>query len=229
MLLYNDGEYEIHQLVSWMFQANCYIIKHKTNFCIIDPSGDPNTISEYLTHLGCHSLLMIATHCHFDHIAAADELIEATFTEELIVPPGEEDELRKAGTYSLLLCKQKLVPPRQICVLNDYLKKQLLEVGLHVLSTPGHTPGSVVFSTLNRKHIFSGDTIINNRYTKHASPPVSEDTDNLGLSLVMLRSHFDSNCLIFPGHGKLTTLGVELRFNLKIQNLVNLIDNSESM
>jgi glyoxylase-like metal-dependent hydrolase (beta-lactamase superfamily II) len=79
---------------------------------------------------------------------------------------------------------------------------------LHVLHTPGHTPGSLCFQVGN--HVFTGDTLLAGSLGKQAP-----ETD-LRRQLMSIGAKFGPLPLataLYPGHGPVTSLENEVRTN----------------
>ena len=80
--------------------------------------------------------------------------------------------------------------------------------GLSILSTPGHTPGSVCLYWEKEKVLLSGDTLFRMGYGR---------TDLPGGNMHQLIASLDALFLlpaavrVYPGHGDPTTIGAESR------------------
>jgi len=63
----------VETLIVGPFMANCYIVgaeqSHKA--MVVDPGSDPETILQTLDKLGLKAEIIVITHGHVDHIAAA--------------------------------------------------------------------------------------------------------------------------------------------------------------
>ena len=80
--------------------------------------------------------------------------------------------------------------------------------GLSLISTPGHTPGSVCLYWPEEKVLLSGDTLFRGGYGRTDLP--GGDTAQLISSLQHLAT-LPPETQVFPGHGEATTIGSELR------------------
>ena len=87
------------------------------------------------------------------------------------------------------------------------------ELIFDVMSTPGHTAGSVMYFTGNT--IFSGDTIFEGSVgrTDFYSGDYMEQRKSLK-RIALLREDY----IIYPGHGGSTTLNQEKKFNPYLKN-----------
>lgn len=216
MLVFDNTRYRVHQLIVGQFQSNCYLISVGDAHCLLDPGGDAERIVAYLRTLEITSVRMIATHCHFDHIAAAASLIDLGFATELVIGCKEMDELKRVNTYSLLLCRSKVTIPKKILKFDSALQVELAVMGLEVMDAPGHTAGSIVVASVDKHLLFSGDTIVHNHCVSDMIPSTLENGVELQQTIRQICRTFNPQTLIFPGHGKLSKLGVEMRYNDKI-------------
>ncbi len=83
------------------------------------------------------------------------------------------------------------------------------EQGGRILSTPGHTPGSICLYFPEDKVLFSGDTLFKMGYGRTDLP--GGNFSQLIDSLVRLFA-LPSDVQVFPGHGEPTTIGAEARW-----------------
>jgi glyoxylase-like metal-dependent hydrolase (beta-lactamase superfamily II) len=75
-----------------------------------------------------------------------------------------------------------------------------------VISTPGHTPGSVVFLHEEQKIMFSGDTLFKGDCGRVDLP--GGDQAGIEVSLKRLLA-LDGGIQVLPGHGPATTIAAE--------------------
>jgi glyoxylase-like metal-dependent hydrolase (beta-lactamase superfamily II) len=88
----------------------------------------------------------------------------------------------------------------------------MLEIGQHllrVLHTPGHTPGSV--SIVGDGFVFTGDTLFAGTVGRTDFPGGNAEqlADSLSKKLMSLPDYY----VVYPGHGRPTTIGAERRGN----------------
>lgn len=167
---------------------------------------------------------LIMTHHHFDHSGTAAELHELTGA-PVIAHEGETEPsangtplLRKATErqhipfwYRWLIQgirPQQVERPEfpDIPVTQMVKDGDVLPIlgGVHVIHTPGHTPGSICLLIENPRALFLGDSAINN--TNRLSRPLMWDRGHrreLDASLRSLRS-LDAGVALF-GHGPALT------------------------
>jgi hydroxyacylglutathione hydrolase len=77
---------------------------------------------------------------------------------------------------------------------------------LHVLTTPGHSPGSLCYLVAN--HLFTGDTLLAGGVGRERpGTDLRQQIVSIGTRLARL----PLNTAIYPGHGPVTNLENELR------------------
>ena len=141
------------------FQVFTYILAcRKTgDGAIIDPAGDPPAILVALARENVTPRMILNTHGHPDHVLA-----NAALKAELDVPVWmhAEDNGLYADAPDVAEIEQQTgltVDTTADRMFSDGEQIVLGETEIHVLHTPGHTPGSCCF--LVDGHLFTGDTL----------------------------------------------------------------------
>ncbi len=82
---------------------------------------------------------------------------------------------------------------------------------LHILFTPGHSPGSICFYSKEHKFIISGDVLFEGSVGRTDLPGGSFEVleQSIKTKLFML----PSDVIVHPGHGNSTTIGDEMKTN----------------
>lgn len=190
---------KIHALTLGDYQTNCYIIhdSQRQDCLIIDPGYQPETILSVLEANELEPTAILLTHCHFDHVGAVKDLAAETGCDVYLHP----------ADLSL--------PPMLTCGKLYYTHTYPEDGGLslagltiRILSTPGHTPGSVCLMVEDT--IFSGDTLFAGSCGRTDLPGGSSSTIRTSLkTLAGLPGDYE----VRPGHGFATTLERERRLN----------------
>ena len=193
---------EIYALNPKSFGSNCYVLISGGSAAVIDPSVDAGEIIKLVSDKGAHIEYIILTHGHFDHIASLDQLRDTTQAPALI--HREDNEMLSDGmknAHALFYgCDKKWQSADKL--LEDGDKIALGDEILNVISTPGHSKGSICLLCGNK--LITGDTLFADgygRYDLHGGDP-----DVLASSLSSLRG-LDQGLTIYPGHGGTATLG----------------------
>ena len=179
------------------FASNTYLLTSSDEYAVIDPSAPvPETIGTKKVKY------IILTHAHFDHMLNIDEWVEKTGAEVLV----GADDVAALGNADLncyrLFNRQNDGYFGNATPISDGDKICFGDGAIEVISTPGHTPGSI--SLLVEDVLFSGDTIFaGGGYGKYTFPGGS--FPELKKSIYKLLK-LDDNIKVYPGHGETTTI-----------------------
>jgi len=184
---------DIIKLNGVSYASNTYVLISGSDAAVVDPSVD---IQDIKMALGSSKLrYILLTHCHFDHILKLDSLRAETRAEVCIHADDAEmlkdPELNGSEFFGLefaSLGADRLLEDGEIIALG----KEKIEV----ISTPGHTPGSVCYDCGNI--LVCGDTLFTSGYGRYDLP--GGDPRALYNSLHKLASRNDDPT-IYPGHG----------------------------
>ncbi len=194
--------------------TNCYIVgTGNGEAVVIDPADEGERILAEAESAGLTIKKILLTHGHFDHTGAASFIKEKTGA-PIFIHSADVGLLSDGVKALAFFCPGK---PFNTCtpdtLLADGDKVTQGDITFTVMSTPGHTAGSVCFicgDGSGKGTIFSGDTLFKDSIGR--SDCYSGDTDTLMRSLDKLRE-LDGDYDIYPGHGESTTLAAEKRFN----------------
>lgn len=182
-------------------ETNCYVVADEGTLtaAVIDPGDESNLILDYIESMRLKVAAVFLTHGHFDHTGAADTVHEETGATVWI---NEKDEAA-VGDSPYKYCPQAAV--------KHYGDGDIIHVGpllFGVLTTPGHSPGSV--SLICENALFTGDTLFKNSCGR-------TDLDG-GDEAALMRSlarlyKLGGDYEVYPGHMDASTLEWERRFN----------------
>ncbi len=179
-------------------EANCYIISGEDGSCaVIDPGAVGRQITEQLAVMRLTPQCVLLTHGHFDHVGAVAHLQEQV--------PGLPVYVHQADT------KMTDHLSKGLQWTDHYKESDKVQAGtleFHVLSTPGHTPGSVCLQIGNV--IFTGDTLFAGSCGRTDFPGGS-----WGQMMESLRrlAGLENNLKVYPGHGEPSDLETERNRN----------------
>jgi glyoxylase-like metal-dependent hydrolase (beta-lactamase superfamily II) len=192
----------IHTLALGDYQTNTYIVSGNGKGCVlIDPGFEPQTILDHVAELGMTVEAILLTHGHFDHVGAVEKIVATTGCELWLHKADWDLPSNPTNRYIYPLSGNNFT---DILFCGESNKIQAAGLCFNVLSTPGHTPGSVCF--LCEDHLFSGDTLFAGSCGRTDLP--GGDTAAMRLSLRRL-AVLDRPVTIHPGHGPATTLRQE--------------------
>ncbi len=209
-----SSELQVKRLVVGPVTTNCFIVWDDESMegAIIDPGEEAERILNAVKELQIKLRYILATHCHFDHIAAVAALkreIDADFLahEEDISFVEEGQSAARRWGFEI----EKCPAPDRFIADGDEIK--LGNHTLKVIHLPGHSPGGVGF--LSGNMIFAGDTLFQGS--------IGRTDFRLG-SLDVLRSSIrerlytlPDNTVVQTGHGPSTTIGAEKTSNMFVR------------
>ncbi len=193
---------EIYSLSVGPLEANCYIAYSGKDSIVIDPGDEANSILSFVREKGLRVHAIVLTHGHFDHFLAAGKLQEALGAPVYI---GREDlpMLTDPGWMAEYI-PPGYVPPRDVRPLADGDTVGGGLLGVKVMSTPGHSPGSVCLYAPGV--LFSGDLLFSGGIGRTDLPGGDPSAIKESLAKVV---QLPDGTLVYPGHGPMTTIGDE--------------------
>ena len=192
---------KIEKLVLGSMNTNVYLLFYEKEVFVIDPACNYDAIVKAAGGLPITNVLL--THGHFDHCGAAAELQKAGAK---IYMARLDHEMIKNGYDLARFCGTFLTPFTP----DEFIGEGVSEIGgqaVKVLSTPGHTAGSLSFIVEN--NIFSGDVLFYLSVGRSDLP--TGDKRQLTASVKRLYGLGDAQ--VFPGHGRSTELSFERKNN----------------
>jgi glyoxylase-like metal-dependent hydrolase (beta-lactamase superfamily II) len=204
----------IHEILPvGMLACNCSILGDEATgeAVVVDPGDDVARIQEVLSRHHLRPKYIIATHAHIDHVGGIEKLKRATGAAVLM----HQADLPLYQNLALQAAWLGVRPPGVVEV-DQFLKAgdavRWGSLGLGVLHTPGHSPGSLSLQlTGDVSRIFSGDTLFQSSIGRTDLWGGSMEQILRSIHDVLLR--FPDETPVFPGHGPATTIGQERESN----------------
>lgn len=185
---------------------------------IIDPGcidcGELSTLTGYISEKGIKPAAILLTHAHFDHIYGVKGCVE---TYGIPVYMSPEDKGTKEGAAAFAL-RSFMPAPDTSWDSVDIADGQTLSFGdmsLKVITTPGHSPGSVCFLCEESGDLFCGDTLFAGTIGRTDLP--GGDYDKEIVSIMDKVMGLDGDVEIHPGHGGPSNIGHERTHNPFLQ------------
>jgi glyoxylase-like metal-dependent hydrolase (beta-lactamase superfamily II) len=198
---------KVQRLELGPLQTNCWLVSDGAGgpLLVIDPAGDAQMLVDEVA--GREIGAVVLTHGHFDHLAAAHELLTVCGGRLMVHIADAAWITTPEGTGAALFGLTDTAPPAD----RELRDGDTIVVGgitAEVIHTPGHTPGSI--SLLVDGELFSGDTLFAGSVGRTDFP--RGDSQELRASIARLAALPDTT-VVRPGHGPDTTIGRERRVN----------------
>lgn len=202
---------KIEHYVVGMVGTNCYFaVNEVTKEClIIDPGDNANMLADRITDGGYTPVAVLLTHGHFDHIMGVEGL-RTRFGIPVYVHEDDVEMLERPELNAgAMIGASVSIKADQTVKDGDLLNLAGMEI--HVLHTPGHTPGGVCYYFPKEEVLFSGDTLFCESVGR---------TDLPGGSMsALIRSirekvfKLPDLTIVYTGHGEPTRISDEKRGN----------------
>ena len=197
------------------YGANCYLLtdENSKSALVIDPGVPSDELNDAL--LGYDLKYILLTHGHFDHIFGCKALKEI-YPEAIICIHSDDEICLESNEINLAGDFEETPGVNADKVLKNGDTIKFTDTEFLVLSTPGHSPGSVCYIDKANKLIFSGDTLF--CLTVGRTDFIGGNFDDMMKSIKIL-SEFDDDYAVYPGHNRSTTIGFERKRNRYMRKL----------
>jgi glyoxylase-like metal-dependent hydrolase (beta-lactamase superfamily II) len=196
-------------------QENTYIVYNETKHCcIIDPgcyfASEEQELKDFIITNDLKAVLLLNTHCHLDHIFG-NRFVHKTFGLPLHLHPLEKQVLDRGPETGMRWQLPFDNYDGELKYLNEGDVIRLGDEELHVLFTPGHSPGSISFYSRDHKFLISGDVLFDGGIGRTDLP--GGDFSVLEESIKTKLYTLPQDIVVHPGHGGSTTIGDEMKTN----------------
>ncbi|MET8331272.1 MBL fold metallo-hydrolase [Streptomyces sp. NPDC005181] len=172
---------------------NIWVVGDDAECVVIDA---PHSVDDILAVVGNRKVkAIVCTHAHDDHVRVAPALREAVVAPIMLHPADRH------------LWELTDTDHRWDLDLADDMTIEVCGTTLHLLHTPGHTPGAVCLYVPDLGCVFTGDTLF------HGGPGATgrsySDADEIKTSVRTKLFALPSDTLVHTGHGQSTTIAAE--------------------
>ena len=193
-----------------IFSSNVYVINNENSVIIIDPGFYDDEIKSYLKKLGKLDAILL-THGHFDHIHAVDEIKRDYPNAKVYISKEDYDNLTNPELNLSYIMNYDLVVKSEVNIINDDFLN-INNFKIQVISTPGHTKGSIMYYFEKENALFTGDTIMKDSIgtTRY----VGGNAEQMKNSIKKFTNlNLNNDTIIYPGHDEEATFEYIIKYN----------------
>ncbi len=200
----------IKRFIAGRLENNIYLVldEKSSEAVLIDATQDLPEIQKAVKDLGVKVKYILLTHGHFDHILGLNSLKKSLNAPAVIC----KDDLvisDNINEFTRLFGLPDSVPPKYDMYIKDGDEILLGSYKIKVIHTPGHTEGGVCYLVDGK--LFSGDTLF--RGSVGRTDLFGGNFGKLSDSIKNKLFKLDDKIEVFPGHGDMTTIGFEKKYN----------------
>ena len=182
---------------------------------IIDPGmmqeHERNVVVQFIEQNQLVMQWVLLTHCHIDHVTSARWMADRY---DIPVAASPLDDLLAQSLPMQAQHFRLNLPLDALSVDKPLHDGDVITLGgetLHVLATPGHSQGGLIFYAPDSALAFTGDTIFEGSIGRTDLP--GGDYDTLIGSIRAKVLTLPSDTMLIPGHGPSTTVANERDYN----------------
>jgi hydroxyacylglutathione hydrolase len=186
----------------------CYLVDKSTGkSAVVDPGDKSDELIEQIQKDGGKLEYVMLTHGHYDHIGYAKQL--ADMFNAKIVTGEMENKFLSTPSLNLSVNHNIDLPAFSADILlKDNETFMLGETEVTYIHTPGHTSGGGCF--IFDDTLISGDTLFCESYGR-TDLPTGSNSDMY--SSIFRLKNLSGDYRVIPGHGPLSTLEHERKYN----------------
>lgn len=196
-------------------KQNCSIVwcEISKEGILIDPGADAEKLYKAIDKLKVKIKKIVLTHGHIDHVGAAN-ILKKHYNIP-IVGPNKNDQFLLNDLF--LQCYMLgFNMPSDLKIEPDIWLEDgdYIQVGIeffNILHCPGHSPGHIVLWNKKCKFIFMGDVLFKNNIGRTDLPG-----GNMAALIKSIKTKLiplGDSVKFLPGHGALSSIGYEKRYN----------------
>ncbi len=192
------------------FANNIYVVTDPATreTAVIDVGFEPERVIELVRAKGLDVRWLLATHAHYDHVAAMLPVQQAVGG-QFALHRADLLLLRAVAFQGSMFGLPAVPVPEVELELAEGLRVPLGDQSLDVLFTPGHAPGHVTFR--HGQTLWSGDVLFAGSVGRTDLPGSS--WSELERSIRERLFPLGDELRVLPGHGSATTIGEERLHN----------------
>lgn len=191
--------------ISVDYSTQSYLLSCGNRLIVIDPGSKPESIESVVSGRNVEYLLL--THGHFDHIMGLDKLKELHPDALVAIHELDRDFLYdpSLNMSSHYISVDHVFSGKVDFEFTDSDTIRFCGKDIKIIHLPGHTPGSSGFYVDD--FVVDGDTLMYMKIGVIDLP--HSDKDQLIESIKTKLFTLDDDTIVYPGHGRSTTIGFE--------------------
>lgn len=195
---------KITNITSGICSTNSYLVELEDNIYLIDAPDDNGEMLSLIKEKGKLTAVLL-THGHFDHTMGLESILQPFPSAKIYLNENDFYFIKDGGNSALLSSFgmdgiYTLPPTIPLTPYPDSID------GIKVISTPGHTPGSVSLYIKDEGVLFSGDTLF---LSGEGRTDLGGNWIDLKNSLRKILLALPEETTVLPGHGGYTTIRSE--------------------
>jgi hydroxyacylglutathione hydrolase len=206
---------DIYKFVFSPIAVNTYILADQSGRCAVIDCGcydgkEFKTLTDFILEKKLEPVLLLSTHCHYDHIFGNGMFLEK-YNLRSYCHPDEEMNRTNAVIYAEFFGLTMDNPPEPAGLITDGQTVSFGSEILLALHVPGHAPGSLAFYSKKDVAVFTGDALFSGTIGRTDIPGGDHRVliDSIQSKLFVL----PPETVVYPGHGEATTIGIEMKSN----------------
>lgn len=200
---------ELKVFSNGMFGSNSYVLWNDGEGALIDAGVAANEVIDTISENGITLKYIILTHGHIDHICSVDDIKSKTGGNVVIHTKDAIALTNPKYNGSALFSGESIVFNEADKKVEDGDKLKLGSLEIEIIHTPGHSSGGICIRA--KDCLFTGDTLFYRSVgrTDLGNGNYDELIDSIKNKILVL----DESIVVYPGHGRSTTIGYEKNNN----------------
>jgi glyoxylase-like metal-dependent hydrolase (beta-lactamase superfamily II) len=206
---------KIEKFVFNPFQLNAYVLYDETGACVlVDPAvsdeAEMQQLRDFISKNNLTPKLIVNTHSHIDHLLGNKVVSEAFGLQLAAHPDGQlfiDKAPKSAEKFGLPLSGTKEID----VAIREGQSLTFGTSSMRIFDTPGHADGSICLYAEKEGFIVVGDVLFYQSIGR--TDFETGDYDVLQKSIWEKLFVLPDATIVYPGHGRSTTIGIEKESN----------------